>query len=55
MNPHHGPSAEGPKSLVALGRYGQPEETAAAVAFLAGPAASFITGAILDVDGGFSA
>ena len=35
-----------------MGRYGAPHEIAAAVVFLASPAASFITGAILPVDGG---
>ena len=39
----------------ALGRYGKPEEVAALVAFLAGPTASYITGATLTVDGGFNA
>ena len=39
----------------ALGRYGKPEEVAAAVAFLASPAAAYITGTSLNVDGGFAA
>ena len=36
-----------------LGRMGQPEEFANAAVFLLSPAASFITGAMLPVDGGF--
>ena len=37
-----------------MGRMGTPEEVAKAVAFIASPAASFITGANLVVDGGFT-
>ena len=36
-----------------LGRLGEPEDIAAAVAFLAGEGASFITGQVLTCDGGF--
>lgn len=43
------------KGETALGRYGKPEEVAAAVAFLASAEASYITGSILDVDGGYNA
>lgn len=40
-------------SQIPLGRMGKPEEVAAAVVFLASPEASFITGEILDVNGGY--
>jgi len=36
-----------------MGRVGVPDDVSAAVAFLASDAASFITGAILDITGGF--
>lgn len=39
----------------AIGRLGEPEEVAAAVLWLASPAASFILGATLLADGGFTA
>jgi NAD(P)-dependent dehydrogenase (short-subunit alcohol dehydrogenase family) len=38
-----------------MGRLGEPEEVAAAIVFLASDQASFITGAILPVDGGYLA
>jgi NAD(P)-dependent dehydrogenase (short-subunit alcohol dehydrogenase family) len=43
------------KALTPLGRLAEPEEVAAAILFLASPAASMITGVTLPVDGGFLA
>jgi 3-oxoacyl-[acyl-carrier protein] reductase len=55
MNPDGGAFAEPQKAGTSLGRYGKPEEVAVAVAFLASPAAAYITGTTLNVDGGFNA
>ncbi|GMU24527.1 MAG: 3-oxoacyl-[acyl-carrier-protein] reductase FabG [Phycisphaerae bacterium] len=40
------------KSMTPLGRLGKPEEVAAAIAFLASPQASYITGQVISVNGG---
>ena len=55
MNPDDGDFATAQKAKTALGRYGTSEEVAAAVAFLASPAAAYITGSVITVDGGFNA
>lgn len=56
MNPAgNGDFSAAQSAATALGRYGKPEEVAAAVAFLASPAAAYITGTTLTVDGGFNA
>ena len=47
------PSFASAKTEIPLGRFGKPEEFAAAVAFLAGERASYITGVSLAIDGGW--
>ena len=51
------PTERGQKVLngTPMGRYGQPEELVGAVKFLCSDDASFVTGAVLPIDGGFAA
>jgi 3-oxoacyl-[acyl-carrier protein] reductase len=55
LNPASGDWATPQKANTALNRYGTVEDIAAMVAFVAGPDASYITGASLTVDGGTNA
>ena len=55
LNPAAGDWAVPQKAATALDRYGHVDDVAALVAFVAGPEASYITGANLTVDGGTNA
>ncbi|MYM65395.1 SDR family oxidoreductase [Pseudoduganella sp. FT55W] len=55
MNPADGPIADFVKPGIAVGRYGEGKDVAAAVSYLAGEEAAFVTGQDLLVDGGFTA
>jgi 3-oxoacyl-[acyl-carrier protein] reductase len=55
LNPAAGDWAAPQKANTALDRYGHVDDVAALVAFVAGPEASYITGANLTVDGGTNA
>ncbi|GIE35125.1 3-ketoacyl-ACP reductase [Actinoplanes italicus] len=54
LNPAGGPDAGTINGFTALGHYAVPADVAAMVGFLAGPDARYITGATLNVDGGFT-
>lgn len=54
-NPDEGDRAAMIRTMIPLGRYGRPEEVAELVAFLASPAAAYITSTQILVDGGMLA
>ena len=54
LNPADGPFAQALTPLTALKRYGTAAEVAALAAFLASDEASYITGALIDIDGGMT-
>ncbi|MEU5564740.1 SDR family oxidoreductase [Micromonospora musae] len=53
-NPADGPNAATIAGFTALGRYARPADIAATVAHLAAPEAGYVTGAVVNVDGGFT-
>ncbi|MCG9951360.1 SDR family oxidoreductase [Providencia rettgeri] len=55
MNPEQGEFADSLKQIMALKRYASADEIADFVLYLASPAAAYITGANLNIDGGFTA
>jgi NAD(P)-dependent dehydrogenase (short-subunit alcohol dehydrogenase family) len=55
LNPADSAGTDFMRSQTALGRYGKAEEVAAVVVFLAGPGGSYVTGATINVDGGWNA
>ena len=55
LNPANGELAHVNLPYTALGRYGTPADIGNAVAFLASPAANYMTGSVMTVDAGFNA
>jgi 3-oxoacyl-[acyl-carrier protein] reductase len=54
-NPAEGPNAEANRAPLAIRRHGTVDEVAELVAYLASDAAGFVTGAVYNIDGGWSA
>ncbi|HEV7661146.1 MAG TPA: SDR family oxidoreductase [Allosphingosinicella sp.] len=54
-NPADGPNAAGNRTPLAIVRHGTADEVAGLVAYLASDAAAFVTGAVYNIDGGWSA
>jgi 3-oxoacyl-[acyl-carrier protein] reductase len=54
-NPADGPNAAGNRTPLAIVRHGTADEVAGLVSYLASDAAAFVTGAVYNIDGGWSA
>jgi 3-oxoacyl-[acyl-carrier protein] reductase len=54
-NPANGPDAANNRAPLAIARHGTAEEVAGLVAYLSSDAAAFVTGAVYNIDGGWSA
>ena len=54
MNPAGGPGADAQRARMAIPRYGQPEDIAGLVAYLASEEAAYVTGQTLHVNGGMA-
>jgi 3-oxoacyl-[acyl-carrier protein] reductase len=54
LSPADGPDADTIKGFTAVGRYAEPADIASAVAYLARPDSRNVTGATINVDGGFT-
>ena len=55
MNPAEGDGADHQRNLMAIPRFGSPDDIAGLVTWLAGPQARFVTGAAFTIDGGTNA
>jgi cyclic-di-GMP-binding biofilm dispersal mediator protein len=55
FNPEDGPTKDLMHGFMAIKRHGRPAEIAGMVAWLAGPEAGFVTGAMHTIDGGYAA
>ena len=55
MNPADGPMKDAMHSFMAIKRHAKPTEIAGMVAYLVGPEAGIVTGALHTIDGGFGA
>ncbi|MFI6068579.1 SDR family oxidoreductase [Micromonospora sp. NPDC051227] len=54
LGPADGPNAAAISGFTAVGRYARPADIAATVAHLTSPEAGYVTGAVVNVDGGFT-